>query len=85
MPEVAQVALAAIGGLIGAQIAVGMNEETLRRVLGILMVLMLFVNDLYMPGVPSWLGHMKADFDGMGPIFGEGEAGKALAGCGAWR
>ena len=27
---------------------------------------MLFVNDLYMPGVPSWLGHMKADFDGMG-------------------
>jgi heparan-alpha-glucosaminide N-acetyltransferase len=30
------------------------------------LVLMLFVNDLYMPGVPSWLGHMKADFDGMG-------------------
>ena len=28
--------------------------------------LMLFVNDLFMPGVPSWLGHMKADFDGMG-------------------
>jgi heparan-alpha-glucosaminide N-acetyltransferase len=27
---------------------------------------MLFVNDLYMPGVPAWLGHMKADFDGMG-------------------
>jgi heparan-alpha-glucosaminide N-acetyltransferase len=33
---------------------------------GLTMVLMLFVNDLYMPGVPSWLGHMKADFDGMG-------------------
>ncbi len=33
---------------------------------GLNLVLMLFVNDLYMPGVPSWLGHMKADFDGMG-------------------
>jgi heparan-alpha-glucosaminide N-acetyltransferase len=27
---------------------------------------MLFVNDLYMPGVPAWLGHMEANFDGMG-------------------
>jgi heparan-alpha-glucosaminide N-acetyltransferase len=33
---------------------------------GLTLTLMLFVNDLYMPGVPSWLGHMKADFDGMG-------------------
>lgn len=33
---------------------------------GITLILMLFVNDLYMPGVPSWLGHMQADFDGMG-------------------
>ena len=33
---------------------------------GLNLVLMLFVNDLYMPGVPAWLGHMKADFDGMG-------------------
>jgi heparan-alpha-glucosaminide N-acetyltransferase len=33
---------------------------------GLNLVLMLFVNDLYMPGVPSWLGHMKGDFDGMG-------------------
>ena len=33
---------------------------------GFNLVLMLFVNDLYMPGVPSWLGHVKADFDGMG-------------------
>jgi len=33
---------------------------------GLTLVLMLFVNDLYMPGVPSWLGHMKADYDGMG-------------------
>lgn len=33
---------------------------------GFNLVLMLFVNDLFMPGVPSWLGHMKADFDGMG-------------------
>ena len=27
---------------------------------------MLFVNDLYVPGVPSWLVHTRADFDGMG-------------------
>jgi heparan-alpha-glucosaminide N-acetyltransferase len=33
---------------------------------GLTLVLMLFVNDLYMPGVPAWLGHMKANFDGMG-------------------
>lgn len=33
---------------------------------GFTLVLMLFVNDLYMPGVPAWLGHVKADFDGMG-------------------
>ncbi len=33
---------------------------------GLTLVLMLFVNDLYMPGVPAWLGHMKASFDGMG-------------------
>ncbi len=33
---------------------------------GFTLVLMLFVNDLYMPGVPSWLGHSKANFDGMG-------------------
>lgn len=33
---------------------------------GFNLVLMLFVNDLYMPGVPVWLGHTNADFDGMG-------------------
>ena len=33
---------------------------------GLTLFLMLFVNDLYMPGVPAWLGHTKADFDGMG-------------------
>ena len=33
---------------------------------GFNLVLMLFVNDLYTPGVPSWLGHVKADVDGMG-------------------
>ncbi len=33
---------------------------------GFTLVLMLFVNDLYMPGVPAWLGHAKANFDGMG-------------------
>ncbi|MBK7712785.1 MAG: DUF5009 domain-containing protein [Bacteroidales bacterium] len=33
---------------------------------GLTLVLMLFVNDLHMPGVPAWLGHRAADFDGMG-------------------
>ncbi len=33
---------------------------------GLTLILMLFVNDLYMPGVPAWLGHMPATFDGMG-------------------
>jgi heparan-alpha-glucosaminide N-acetyltransferase len=33
---------------------------------GLTLILMLFVNDLYMPGVPVWLGHMEANFDGMG-------------------
>jgi heparan-alpha-glucosaminide N-acetyltransferase len=33
---------------------------------GLTLVLMLFVNDLYMPGVPAWLGHMEANYDGMG-------------------
>ena len=27
---------------------------------------MLFVNDLNINVAPAWLGHMKADFDGMG-------------------
>lgn len=27
---------------------------------------MLFVNDLFAPGVPEWLLHTKADVDGMG-------------------
>jgi predicted acyltransferase len=33
---------------------------------GLTLFLMLFVNDLYVPGVPQWLVHTKADFDGMG-------------------
>jgi predicted acyltransferase len=33
---------------------------------GLTLLLMLFVNDLNMNVAPSWLGHMKADFDGMG-------------------
>ncbi len=33
---------------------------------GLTLFLMLFVNDLYAPGVPEWLVHTKADFDGMG-------------------
>jgi heparan-alpha-glucosaminide N-acetyltransferase len=33
---------------------------------GLTLVLMLFVNDLYMPGVPAWLGHRAANFDGLG-------------------
>jgi predicted acyltransferase len=33
---------------------------------GLTLLLMLFVNDLNMEVAPAWLGHMKADFDGMG-------------------
>ena len=33
---------------------------------GLTLFLMLFVNDLYVPGVPSWLTHADANFDGMG-------------------
>jgi heparan-alpha-glucosaminide N-acetyltransferase len=33
---------------------------------GLTILLMLFVNDLYMPGLPEWLGHRAADYDGMG-------------------
>ncbi len=33
---------------------------------GLTLFLMLFVNDLYVPGVPEWLTHTKADYDGMG-------------------
>ena len=35
---------------------------------GLTLILMLFVNDLYMPGVPAWLGRRAADFDGMGHL-----------------
>lgn len=33
---------------------------------GLTLLLMLFVNDLYMLGVPAWLGHTEMNFDGMG-------------------
>ncbi len=33
---------------------------------GLTLFLMLFVNDLYAPGVPQWLVHTQAGFDGMG-------------------
>ena len=33
---------------------------------GLTLFLMLFVNDVYMRGVPEWIGHTVADFDGMG-------------------
>lgn len=33
---------------------------------GLTLFLMLFVNDLYVPGVPKWLGHVAAGVDGMG-------------------
>ncbi len=33
---------------------------------GFTLLLMLFVNDLYMPAVPAWLGHTAAETDGMG-------------------
>lgn len=33
---------------------------------GLTLFLMLFVNDLYVQGVPAWLTHADANFDGMG-------------------
>src|SRR5690606_39936170 len=33
---------------------------------GITLFLMLFVNDVYIPGVPNWLVHAEASEDGMG-------------------
>uniref|UniRef100_UPI003217261A DUF5009 domain-containing protein n=1 Tax=uncultured Draconibacterium sp. TaxID=1573823 RepID=UPI003217261A len=33
---------------------------------GLTLFLMLFVNDLYVDGVPEWLTHRPADYDGMG-------------------
>ncbi len=33
---------------------------------GLTLFLMLFVNDLYIPGVPKWLGHTTQGVDGMG-------------------
>jgi len=33
---------------------------------GLTLLLMLFVNDLNMDVAPAWMGHMQADFDGMG-------------------
>jgi len=33
---------------------------------GFTLVLMLFVNDLHMEGIPAWLGHRAGDFDGIG-------------------
>lgn len=33
---------------------------------GLTLLLMLFVNDLYMPAVPAWLGHTEMNYDGMG-------------------
>jgi predicted acyltransferase len=33
---------------------------------GLTLILMLFVNDLNMSGIPAWLGHMPSEFDGLG-------------------
>jgi predicted acyltransferase len=33
---------------------------------GLTLFLMLFVNDLFVPGVPRWMVHTAADYDGMG-------------------
>jgi predicted acyltransferase len=33
---------------------------------GLTLFLMLFVNDLFVPGVPKWMVHTDANFDGMG-------------------
>lgn len=39
---------------------------TIDAMRGLTLFLMLFVNDLYTPGVPAWLTHRPANFDGMG-------------------
>jgi predicted acyltransferase len=33
---------------------------------GLTLILILFVNDLNMTGLPAWLGHMPSEFDGLG-------------------
>jgi predicted acyltransferase len=49
-----------------------MNETKLNRILsidimrGLTLFLMLFVNDLFVPGVPAWMVHTKGNVDGMG-------------------
>ncbi len=40
--------------------------ESIDIMRGLTLLLMLFVNDLNMKVAPSWLGHMPAQFDGMG-------------------
>lgn len=48
------------------------NMKSKQRILsidimrGLTLFLMLFVNDLYVDGVPAWLCHRPADYDGMG-------------------
>ena len=44
----------------------GTRLESIDIMRGLTLLLMLFVNDLNMRVAPAWLGHMKADFDGMG-------------------
>lgn len=44
----------------------GKRLESIDIMRGMTLLLMLFVNDLNMKVAPAWLGHMKADFDGMG-------------------
>ena len=44
----------------------GTRLESIDIMRGLTLLLMLFVNDLNMKVAPAWLGHMKADFDGMG-------------------
>jgi len=40
-----------------------LSIDTMR---GLTLFLMLFVNDVYTPGVPQWIGHTEASVDGMG-------------------
>jgi heparan-alpha-glucosaminide N-acetyltransferase len=35
---------------------------------GFNLILMLFVNDLFVEGVPAWLGHRPSNFDGIGLV-----------------
>lgn len=82
---------AILGAMIGAQIAVDLDEELLRRSIGIVMVLMLFVvllrperwlNGVFevLEGLPSWQAHLSMFFIGIYGGFIQAGVGAFLLG-----